>query len=99
MCQGYNLQLDKEKNNEHTIELTSERHGQSKIEYGLYGSRHEVIDAALRLLDERDWELEAPQRDIEERLFSGSGSSFDESVVRDIKKRGWKHLGRRETPE
>lgn len=70
-----------------------------KIESDLYGSPDGVIDAALLLLDERDWKLEALGRDIEEGLSSGPGSPFDESVVRDIKKRALEHFGRRETPE
>lgn len=67
-----------------------------KIESGLYASPDEVIDdATLRLLDERDRKLEALWRDIEEGLSIGLGSTFYESGVRDIKKRGREHLGRR----
>jgi antitoxin ParD1/3/4 len=64
-----------------------------KIESGLYASPDEVIDATLRLLDERDRKLEALWRDIEEGLSIGLGSTFYESGVRDIKKRGREHLG------
>ena len=69
------------------------------IESDLYSSPDGVIDAALRLLGERDRKLEALRRDIEEGLSSGPGSPLDKSVVRDIKKRALEHFGRRETPE
>ena len=58
-----------------------------------------MIDAALRLLEDRDRKLEAARRDIEEGLFSGLGSLFNLLVVRDIKKRGREHSERRETPQ
>ena len=70
-----------------------------KIESGLYQSPDEVIDAALRLLDERDRKLEALRKDIAEGLASGSGRPFDESVERDIKRRGRERLAQRQTPE
>ena len=58
-----------------------------------------MIDAALRLLEDRDRKLEATRRDIEEGLFSGLGSLSNLLVVRDIKKRGREHSERRETPQ
>ena len=70
-----------------------------KIESGLYRSPDEVIDAALRLLDERDRKVEALRKDIQEGLSSGPGRPFDESVARDIKRRGRERLVERETPE
>ena len=40
------------------------------VESGHYGSPDEVIDAALRFLDERERKLEALRRDIQEGLDS-----------------------------
>ena len=68
-----------------------------KIESGLYRSPDEVIDAALRLLEERDRKLEALRTDIKEGLASGPRRPFDESVIEDVKKRGRERLGQRET--
>ncbi|HEU0022448.1 MAG TPA: type II toxin-antitoxin system ParD family antitoxin [Dehalococcoidia bacterium] len=70
-----------------------------KIESGLYRSPEEVIDTALRLLDERDRKLAALRKDIEEGLASGPGRQFDESVVQDIKRRGRERLAERQAPE
>ena len=62
---------------------------QKKLDDGPYSSLEEVIAEALNLLDQRDEKLATLRQDIQDGLASGDGRPFDESVVEDIKKRGW----------
>ena len=61
---------------------------QQKLDAGLYASREEVIEEALKLLEQRDQKLAALRSDVQEGLASGAGRPFDEEVVEDIKKQG-----------
>ena len=70
-----------------------------KVESGEYGSPDEVIDAALRLLDERDKKLAALRQDIQEGLNSSPGRPFDESAVEDVKRRGRGRLAQRQSTD
>ena len=59
-----------------------------KLDDGNYASGEEVIEEALKLLDQRDRKREALRGDVQQGLASGAGRAFDEDVVEDIKKRG-----------
>ena len=69
-----------------------------KVESGLYGSPDEVINMALRLLDERDRKLEALRRDVQEGLASGVAGPFDEAAVERIIAKGHERLAQRQKP-
>ncbi len=69
------------------------------VESGHYGSPDEVIDAALRFLDERERKLEALQRDIREGLDSGPGKPIDAHTVDEIVARGRQRLERHRNPD
>jgi antitoxin ParD1/3/4 len=69
-----------------------------KVESGLYGSPGEVINMALRLLDERDRKLEALRRDVQEGLASGVAGPFDEATVERIIAKGHERLAKRQKP-
>ncbi len=76
-----------------------ERLIKKKVKSGEYSSPDEVIDAALRLLDERDKKLASLRQDIQEGLDSGSGRPFDESAAEDIKRRGRERLSERQNAD
>ncbi len=69
------------------------------VESGHYGSPDEVIDAALRFLDERERKLEALQRDIQEGLDSGPGKPIDAHTVDEIVARGRQRLAHPKNPD
>ena len=58
-----------------------ERQIQKKVDSGLYRSADEVVRTALRVLDERDQELDtratAFQEEIHKRLTSGPATAMD----------------------
>lgn len=64
-----------------------ERLVQEKVNSGLYRSADEVISSALRVLDERDHELDtratAFQTEIENRLGSGPATPMDFSALKE----------------
>ncbi len=61
-----------------------------KVESGLYGSASEVVREALRLLGEREGQLDALRRDIRDGLASGASASLD---IDAIKAEGRRRLG------
>lgn len=72
-----------------------------KVKTGMYQTASEVVREALRLLKERDDELEALRRDIKEGLDSyerGEYEEYDEHTTKDlaedIKARGLQALAR-----
>ena len=75
-----------------------ERLIREKVESGHYRSPDEVIDTALRLLDERDRKLEALRKDVQEGLASGVAGPFDEAAEKRIIARGRERLAQRNHP-
>ena len=71
---------------------------QQKLDVGLYASSEEVIEEALKLLDQRDQKLAALRSDIREGLASGVGRPFDEEVVEGIQKLGRRQAAQRNNP-
>lgn len=69
------------------------------VESGHYSSSDEVIDAALRLLDERERKLEALRRNIQDGLDSGAGKPIDAHTVDEIVARGRQRLARHKNPD
>jgi putative addiction module CopG family antidote len=63
-----------------------ERRIQEKVDSGLYRSADEVLSTALRVLDERDQDLDtratAFQMEIEQRLASGPATAMDFSALK-----------------
>lgn len=63
-----------------------ERRIQKKVDSGLYRSADEVVSTALRVLDERDQELDARatafQAEIQKRLASGPATAMDFSALK-----------------
>ena len=64
-----------------------------KVESGEYGSPDEVIDAALRLLDERDRKLASLRQDIQKGLDSGPPLP-GEQVMADLHRKATEQLER-----
>ena len=79
-----------------SINEQNQNHIRRKVESGQYGSPDEVVDMALRLLDERDKKLEALRRDIQEGLNSGPGKPIDEHTADNIIARGQERLAQRQ---
>ena len=63
-----------------------ERRIQKKVDSGLYRSADEVVSTALRVLDERDQELDtratAFRAEIEKRLTSGPSTAMDFTALK-----------------
>lgn len=68
------------------------------VEAGHYSSSDEVIDAALRLLDEHERKLGALRRVILEGLDSGPGKPVDAHTVDEIVARGQQRLAHHMNP-
>ena len=64
-----------------------------KVKSGEYGSPDEVIDAALRLLEQRDKKLASLRQDIQEGLDSGP-SLTGEQVMADLHRKATEQLER-----
>ena len=69
-----------------------------KLDDGIYASGEEMIEEALKLLDQRDRKLEALRGDVQEGLASGAGRPFNQDLVEDIKKRGRQQSAFRKHP-
>lgn len=67
-----------------------EKFVRQKVESGLYGSASEVVREALRLLGEKDGQLDTLRRDINDGIRSGSSAPLD---IDAIKLEGRRRLG------
>lgn len=70
-----------------------------KVESGHYSSPDEVIDEALRLLDERDRKLDALRKLAQEGLASGVAGPFDEEAEGRIVAKGRERLVQRQNSQ
>ena len=67
-----------------------------QVESGRYSSPGEVIDAALRLIDERDRKLDSLRKDVQEGLASGVAGPFDEEAEGRTLAKGRERLAKRQ---